>query len=145
MSPGKLIFKIEEYISTHTRELLSVKDHKKLSRLLFKSDIPLSSHLHQFKIDPSEYLTGVQCPFCSQYAMERYSGTWNCTVYGHTAKDAHFQAVDDYLILISDTITNRQFREFLHLHSPKLATKLMANMNLNCEGTSRKSCFYTQH
>jgi hypothetical protein len=141
--PGKIIFKIEEFISKYKKDLLSVKEYKKLSKLLLKSDALPGSHLHQFKIEPSEYLTGVQCPSCYQYAMERYSGTWNCTHCGSTAKDAHHQAIEDYFLLINDRITNKQFREYLHIHSPKLATKLLANMNLKCQGPTRRSCYYT--
>jgi transposase-like protein len=141
--PGKIIFKIEEFISKYKKEILSLKEHKKLSKLLLKSDVPPGSHLHQFKIAPSDYLTGVQCPSCSQFAMERYGGTWNCTHCGTTSKDAHKQAIEDYFLLISDTITNKQFRVFLNIHSPKLATKLLANMDLECHGATRRNCYYT--
>lgn len=141
--PGKIIFKIEEFLSKYKKEVLTIKEQKKLSKLLLKSDAPAGSHLHQFKILPSDYLTGVQCPTCSRYAMERYGGTWNCTYCGATAKDAHHQAIKDYFLLINDTITNKQFREYLHIQSPKLATKLLANMNLKSHGKTRRSCYYT--
>lgn len=141
--PGKIIFKIEEFIFKYKKEMLSLKEYKKLSKLLLKSDVPPSSHLHQFKIDPSEYLTGVQCPTCNQYAMERFGGTWNCTHCGTTSKDAHKQALEDYFLLISETITNKEFRVFLHIHSPKLATKLLASMDLECHGATRRSSYYT--
>ncbi|MCM3574094.1 NERD domain-containing protein [Mesobacillus subterraneus] len=143
--PGKIIFKIEEFISRYKKELLSIKEFKRLSKLLLKSDIPAGSHLHQFKIDSSEYLTGVQCPSCSKYAMEWYSGTWNCPLCRRTAKNAHNQALGDYFLLINDTITNQQLRKFLHIHSPKLATKLLSKSNLKCHESTRRSCYYTPH
>lgn len=140
---GKIIFKIEEFKSKYKKEFLSEKELKKLSRHLLKSDVPPGAHLHQFKISPFEYLTGVQCPSCSKYAMERYSGTWNCTHCGSASKDAHQQAIEDYFYLINDTISNKQFREFLHIHSPKTATTLLSKSTLKCHGTTRRSYYYT--
>lgn len=135
--PGRLIFKIEEFLSQYTTEVLSLKEHKKLSKLLLKSDQPSDSHLPKFQINPSDYLTGVQCPKCNRYAMERYSGTWNCTHCGVTSKDAHLQALEDYFLLISPTITNRQFSSFVHLPSQKLSSKLLAKSGLIPAGSTK--------
>ena len=139
--PGKIIFKIEDFLSKYQKDILSGKEHKKLSKLLAKSDVPLGSHLDQLKIAPSEYITGVQCPTCSLYAMERYSGTWNCKHCNTTSKDAHKQALEDYFLLISPTITNNQFRKFIHLDSPKLATKLLVNLKLPSQGTTKNRVY----
>lgn len=141
--PGKIIFKIEDHLSKHTKEALTLKELKKLSKLLLKSDDPLGSHLHHLNIPPEDYLTGVQCPSCSRYAMERFSGSWNCAHCGSTSKDAHLQALEDYFLLIDKTINNRQFRNFVHLDSVKLASKLLSNSNLIAIG-STKSRTYTQ-
>ncbi|MEH7444601.1 nuclease-related domain-containing protein [Bacillus sp. JJ1122] len=140
--PGKIIFKIEDFLSKYKREVLSVKEHKKLSKVLLRSDEPSPSHLHQFKITSEDFLTGVQCPSCSMYAMERYAGTWNCIHCGAVAKDAHKQAIEDYFLIISPTITNKQFRHFIHLDSPKLSTKLLSKMDLKPHGTT-KGIYYT--
>lgn len=139
--PGKIIFKIEEFLSKYTKEILTIKEQKKLSKLLIKSDEPLGSHLHQFKIPPDDYLTGVQCPSCSRYAMERYSGSWHCAFCGAKSKDAHLQALDDYFLLINQTINNRQFRNFAHLNSVKLASKLLSNSNLIAFGTTKNRIY----
>lgn len=135
--PGRLIFKIEEFLSKYKVDVLSIKEHKKLSKFLLKSDQPPESHLPKFQIQSSEYLTGVQCPSCNRYAMERYSGTWNCNHCGATAKDAHLQALEDYFLLINSSINNRQFREFVHLPSQKLASKLLAKSNLLATGSTK--------
>ncbi|MBT2678874.1 NERD domain-containing protein [Bacillus sp. ISL-35] len=135
--PGRLIFKIEEFLSKYKKDTLTLKEHRKLSKLLLKSDQPPDSHLPKFQITPSDYLTGVQCPSCTRYAMERYSGTWNCPHCGATAKDAHLQALEDYFLLISPTINNQQFRSFVHLPSQKLASKLLANSNLIATGATK--------
>ncbi|MBT2693666.1 NERD domain-containing protein [Bacillus sp. ISL-55] len=135
--PGRLIFKIEEFLSKYPKTLLTIKEVKKLSKHLLKSDQPPESHLPRFQINPSEYLTGVQCPSCNRYAMERYSGTWNCHHCGTTAKDAHLQALEDYFLLINPSINNQQFRLFVHLPSQKLASKLLANSNLKTTGATK--------
>jgi hypothetical protein len=139
--PGRLVFKIEEFLSKYMREVLSIKELKKLSKLLLKSDQPTDSHLSKFQINPSEYLTGVQCPSCSQFAMERYSGTWNCIHCGTTSKDAHLQALADYFLLINQSINNQQFRSFVHLPSQKLASKLLANSNLIPMGSTKNRSY----
>ncbi|HAQ06766.1 MAG TPA: NERD nuclease, partial [Bacillus bacterium] len=132
---------IEDFLARYKKEILSGKEHKKLSKLLAKNDVPIGSHLDQFKIDPSQYLTGVQCPTCSLYAMERYSGTWNCKHCDTISKDAHKQALEDYFLLISPTITNKQFRVLTHIDSPKLATKLLVNLNLPSQGTTKNRIY----
>lgn len=139
--PGRLVFKIEELLSKYMREVLSIKELKKLSKLLLKSDQPPDSHLSKFQINPSEYLTGVQCPSCSEFAMERYSGTWNCHHCGTTSKDGHLQALEDYFLLINPSINNRQFREFVHLPSQKLASKLLRNSNLTATGSTKNRSY----
>ncbi|MCM3124116.1 MULTISPECIES: NERD domain-containing protein [unclassified Mesobacillus] len=139
--PGRLIFKIEEFLSKYKKDVLTLKEHKKLSKLLLKSDQPPESHLPKFQINPAEYLTGVQCPSCTLYAMERYSGTWNCPHCGATAKDAHLQALEDYFLLINPTINNKQFRSFVHLPSQKLASKLLANSNLIATGATKSRSY----
>lgn len=141
--PGKIIFKIEELLSKHTKEVLTLKEFKKLSKLLLKSDDPLGSQLHHFKIPPADYMTGVQCPTCSKYPMARFSGSWHCSHCGTKSKDAHLQALEDYFLLINKTITNQQFRNFVHLDSVKLASKLLANSNLLANGLT-KNRTYTQ-
>lgn len=139
--PGRLIFKIEEFLAKYQKEVLTIKEVKKLSKLLLKSDQPPESHLPRFQIIPSEYLTGVQCPSCNRYAMERYSGTWNCHHCGATSKDAHIQALEDYFLLINPTINNQQFRSFVHLPSQKLASKLLANSNLTPMGKTKNRTY----
>ncbi|MEH7883432.1 nuclease-related domain-containing protein [Bacillus sp. JJ1609] len=141
--PGKIIFKIEELLSKHTKEILTLKEFKKLSKVLLKSDDPLGSHIHHYKIPPEDYLTGVQCPSCSKYAMDRFCGSWHCSYCGTESKDAHLQALEDYFLLIDQTINNRQFRDFVHLDSVKLASKLLSSSNLKALGKT-KSRTYTQ-
>lgn len=139
--PGRLVFKIEEFLSKYMREVLSIKELKKLSKLLMKSNQPPESHLPKFQINPSEYLTGVQCPSCIHYAMERYSGTWNCHHCGDTSKGAHLLALEDYFLLINPSINNRQFRQFVHLPSQKLASKLLRNSNLTATGSTKNRSY----
>lgn len=139
--PARLIFKIEEFLSKYKKDMLSIKEHKKLSKLLLKSDQPPESHLQKFQINPSEYLTGVQCPSCSQFAMERYCGTWNCIHCGTTSKGAHLHALEDYFLLINPSINNRQFRKFVHLPSQKLASKLLRNSNLTATGSTKNRSY----
>jgi hypothetical protein len=50
--------------------------------------------------------------------------------------------VDDYFLLIKPTITNMEFRQFLHIHSIHIAQKHLAAMNLPYTGKFRDRAYH---
>ena len=90
------------------------KTIRKIIKLILKEDAPLSSNiLEAWKYLPLEIIPGVACPFCHKIPMTRIFSTWYCPFCKSESKSAHIQAVSDYFLLMSSTITNRQCRSFL--------------------------------
>lgn len=134
--------KVEEYQTLHQKEFLSVKELKKLTRLLIKSHEPEGSHLHLYNISPSDIIPGVLCPDCNQFHMERFSKSWHCPSCGADSSNAHEQAVQDYFLLVSPTITNKQLRSFLLLPSQKKASYLLSKMDLQFTGITKNRIYF---
>jgi hypothetical protein len=139
---GKLVFKVEEYQSRHQKEYMSLKELKKLTKLLIKSHEPEKAGICKYHITPSEILPGILCPACDRLHMERISGSWYCPHCGTTSSNAHEQAILDYFLLIGSTITNKQLRAFLCLPSRKIATYLLGNMKLQSTGITKNREYF---
>lgn len=138
----KLVMKINEYQTRHQKEFLTAKDLKKMIKLLIKSHEPEGSHLHKFNLSPSDILPGILCPSCQKYHMERISKVWHCHYCGAISTDAHEQAIQDYFLLISQTITNKQLRQFLLLPSQKIASNLLVSSGLEYAGCTKNRVYF---
>lgn len=88
-------------------------------------------------IKPEDLISGVRCEKCNFYGMVKRKNGWTCPICGHFDKIAHEKAIRDWFMLITDTITNKQCRTFLHLESSEIAHRLLQSMNLTHTGTSR--------
>jgi hypothetical protein len=139
---GSVVMKVEEFKSRHKSEIFSQKEIKKLIKLLIKSHEPEGSHISKFKLSPSDFFQGVQCPSCSQFYMERISGSWHCTSCNARSDDAHVQAIMDYFLIGNPSITNKQLRLLLRLTSDKTATRILLKMNLPFTGTTKDRVYY---
>ncbi|WP_274856834.1 nuclease-related domain-containing protein [Bacillus methanolicus] len=135
-----LLEKINDFEKIYSTGKLSSKDMRKLNRLLLKSHTPPETQT--FQIPKKELITGVQCPNCSLFSMERYKRNWHCPHCTHQSKDAHVQAIQDYFLLLSPTITNKEFREFLHLSSRHAASKMLSSMNLPFSGENKGRIYF---
>src|SRR5690606_3651286 len=76
---------------------------------------------------------GVLCGECSNvlYYDKRAWRCKNCSYKNHLA---HLQTLLQYRLLISQTITNREFREFTGLDSVSTASKLLTKSNMDYIG-----------
>ena len=118
-------------------------DLKKTKRLLLNQHQEhYSSILATYQLQPSDLTHGVLCEQCTQ-VMTRMSGCWHCPSYKHSSKTAHLQALEDYFLLIKQTITNREPRDFLLLPSRKTATNILQSLTLTRTG-SNEGIFYTK-
>ena len=130
--------KLQQFEKMYQVKRLTGKQIKKACRSLKKADEPLQlSYLEQYDITYDELVKGVFCPSCQSHPMIRVYGSWNCPSCGNKDKDAHILALQDYILLVGTTITNRKLRDFLMIHSPNLATRLLQMLNLPSEGSTR--------
>ncbi len=124
-------------------DCISVKEMKKVGKVLLKKDTPLDKDiLSYFKIPKGDTLTGVTCPPCLHSPMEHTYGTWKCPVCHHKSKTAHEQKLLDYFLIINNSISNKQFRALTHLNDRQVANRILNSMNLQHQGTNRGLIYY---
>jgi ssDNA-binding Zn-finger/Zn-ribbon topoisomerase 1 len=134
--------KISSIQLNSSTENATSKELKKIARLLIKHHQPSNpDYLERFKIPQSEILTGVHCPNCRQLAMKRNHGKWVCPYCQNSLKDAHIAALHEYSLLFGPKINNQQLRDFLHLPSVSVATKMLTSLGLRKQGEFR-GCRY---
>ncbi|BCB02760.1 nuclease [Bacillus sp. KH172YL63] len=116
---------------------------KKLIRTLKKHHREATpSILQKFSINEDELQKGVICETCSHLPMIRKHGTWVCSKCENLDHSAHIQAMKDYELLISPTITNTGLRSYLGIQSPYVAKRLLQSLKFPKAGT-KKGTIYT--
>jgi ribosomal protein L37AE/L43A len=131
-----------EQIENSIKKEISEKILKKIIRLLKKQSTEQeSSILSRYQIHQSEILTGVFCPVCSFWPLQRVSRTWCCPKCNLKNKDAHVQALHDYSLLLGNAITNKELRNFLHISSSYTATRLLQSLNLPQTGAQKNRTY----
>lgn len=139
----KVISQIEQLSTLYKKELFSDKEIKKIAKQLIKNHQPKQVDvLIQYKISEDEIIPGVQCPNCSVIPMIYKRGKWLCTSCKTESKDAHLKAVEDYLLLVKNSITNKVFRDFLLLPSMNIASKLLIKMGFQSRGAKKSREYY---
>jgi hypothetical protein len=73
--------------------------------------------------------------------MQRGRGRWICRECSVFSKDAHIESLDDYNLLINQSITNKELRNFLNLSSIHIASKLLISLNLPVTGETRNRSY----
>lgn len=133
------IIKIESFVAKYVSlkkcyntPHLTAKELKKVSSLLKKDHT-------QYIPNPvnEEIISGVQCTSCFSFSMIRNKCSWFCTNCEEYDRNAHIQAIQDFLLLKGPTINNRKAREFLGIDSPKVIHRLLNGMNLNVQGKGK--------
>ncbi|MDQ6600141.1 nuclease-related domain-containing protein [Bacillus salipaludis] len=138
-----MLKRIQDLEGIYTTPILTAKDLRKLSRLLLKMNTPPTGYLLQkFGIQRLELLTGVQCPYCKYLPMIRKKQKWFCAKCQHYSIDAHIGALKDYFLLIDMKITNREFREFMHIKSIDTAKRLLQASNLKFSGANKNRTYF---
>ncbi|WP_088070207.1 nuclease-related domain-containing protein [Gottfriedia luciferensis] len=135
--------KIEELELKYHKDLYTNKEIRKLAKLFIKQNQLLDQNiLEKYNISINDLLTGVNCEQCKSYAMIRTKGSWYCPHCANISKEAHFQTLHDYYLLIGNSIKNSQFREFLHISSIYSASRLLSKLTLPSTGTKKDKVYY---
>lgn len=133
-----LLERIDEITQRHPTEAIDHKGMRKLCKTLLKSHTPEDiALLKYYGVHKSDIITGVQCPECQRFAMIRHKKKWFCEQCGSYSKNAHEKAIEDYLLLIQPTVSNKEFRDFTHLPSIYTANRQLNAMNLVQSGTNK--------
>ena len=133
-----ILNKIQQIKSRYPKEHLSKKEIRRIANLINKHHVsPSVNILQTYHIDRKDLLLGVQCPDCTAYYMIRKNGKWYCEHCSLISTNEHHHALDDYRLIISPYISNKEIREFLCISSASIARKLMEASKLNSVGTTR--------
>ena len=138
-----LLKRIEELEGYHKKVWVSEQDILKLSSFLLREHTPKRVEiLELFQIPASDIITGVQCPTCLFAPMIYNRHTWICPTCQFISKNAHVNAVDDYLLIIKPWFTNSEIRSFLNLPSSRAVTYLLSNLKLTRVGHTSDSVYH---
>ncbi len=106
-------FKIKELEKNYRINRHSDKDIKRAIRLLKRMHTPQErSVLTQFQLTIEEIKRGVLCPRCNYLPLRRIPAMWHCLACNQKTRTAHIDALKDYSLLISETITSAEARAF---------------------------------
>jgi len=119
--------------------LLTTSQLDKLAKLLMSRSMSRNFDLN---ISVDRIRKGVLCEKCNYAVAMTYSrGIWTCPKCGFESRDALLKALDDYRLLISERITNREFREFFNVESMYAASKILSRLNIETVG-HKKGRYY---
>ena len=134
----KLPYKLRQFEQKYSREMFSKKDLRRLARYLERDHTPYNPNiLQKFGICQADIMKGVHCPKCFKFAMKRGRNIWTCPHCHFSSEFAHIPSINDYFLLIGDTITNRELREFLQVSSRHVATNILTSLGLSYSGGGR--------
>lgn len=122
-----------QHSCSNSNSIFEVKEIKKIANTLMKEHAPFSKYQQQHE----GIIPGVRCTSCERFNMVRNMRSWYCPDCGELDRNAHQQAIYDYLLLVSPIITNKQAREFLGVESSRVANLLLNNMNLTSKGKGK--------
>lgn len=137
---ARVPFKISTLKTKYIQEILTKKDIKRSTRLLLKQHESFIPDIKSLDV-PTDLITGVQCPDCGTFGMDRIHGSWFCRNCGQTSRNAHIPAVKDCFLLNGQTLTNKQLRNFLHVDSADTITRIFHLLNLNITGTTKNRTY----
>ncbi|KMJ58576.1 hypothetical protein AB685_11915 [Bacillus sp. LL01] len=135
-----LPFKIESIIANHQPNHSSSHSSQDIFSLISRNLVPKNEDiLEDYNINPTEIITGVECPQCNRIAMERLPRRWMCLYCKHSSNDAHIQTLIDHSLLISPCITIREMCRFLYIDNVRSARKIIKELGLEKRGASVKT------
>lgn len=118
-------------------------DLRKMIRLLQRQHTdPDYDILQRFQMAPAEIVTGVLCPTCFLTPLTRKTAQWFCSKCTSLFQNAHLQALMDYRLLIGQTITNKQLRDFLSIPSASVASKMLNSLQAESIGKYKNRVYY---
>ncbi|MCL6572076.1 MAG: NERD domain-containing protein [Bacillus sp. (in: Bacteria)] len=140
-----LVERIDQLANFYKTEILNASELRKIKRLLLAHHTPDDPDLlHHFNLSAKHITPGVQCQECGCLPMKYHYGTWSCSICKHKSKIAHYQAIEDYFLLVKPTISNSELRQFLQIKSPKSANTILHTLNFSYSGTNKNRVYFLE-
>lgn len=135
-----LIGRLEELVKNYSNRRLSFDQASRVAHYLLKNHSPREPKLlESFNLEKTTILRGVMCPSCSSRMVIRAS-KWHCLKCQLISKNAHEQAIYDYLLLFK-SISTSECLQFLRLDSIYTTKRLLNNMDLKKVGMTSSQKF----
>jgi hypothetical protein len=139
-----LLIKMDAIEKTFNKEILDRRSILKTKKIILQNDTPeRSNFLKILGINGLEILTGVQCPICLSAPMD-YKGrmNWECPSCQYISKDAFYQAIQDFFLIIKPSITHSELRHFLQIPNARLTTHILSSLHLSFSGSTKGRIYY---
>ncbi|MCU9600040.1 nuclease-related domain-containing protein [Pallidibacillus thermolactis] len=131
--------KIANLERQYSKEVLTKKDLRKLTRRLLKHHQPNNKNLlQQYGISKDHVTKGVKCDHCKRYSMERGHGHWICGNCGYKSKHAHVKALRDYALLFGTEITIKEAMDFMRISSRFTMRRILDSLGFAKEMVKNK-------
>lgn len=129
-----LRFFVKKCMMQHQQKITNYQ-LEKLSKFLMSQ---LKPRNYDLNISLERIRKGVLCENCNYKVEMKYKlGVWTCPKCNLRSKKAFYQALNDYRLLISNKITNREFRDFFNVNSVDAASKILIRLQLESSGITR--------
>lgn len=130
---------LQSLFKKHPKKLIDNQLTQLVHLLLSKQIIP---QIHT-SIAPSRFRHGVLCPKCTyQNNMYFHRGIWKCSFCHYRSIEIFAEALLDYRLLISHSITNKQLRAFFRINSNDAATRLLRKFKFPYTGTYKNRVYH---
>lgn len=106
---------------------------EKLSKYFLSLHKPMNYDLN---ISLDRIRKGVLCEKCNAQ-MGYKNGIWACVKCDFRSRIAIYQGLHDYQLLISNKISNQEFRDFFNIKSMYAASKILSRLNFEYEGKTK--------
>lgn len=135
--------KIEQYEQVYKKVRVDSATISKMGRFLLDQHSPMQINiLAKYNILEKDICSGVRCPNCSRIPMNYKWRKWTCPACNTSSKDAHIEALNDYFHLFKPTISNSEFRKFLHLPTNNIAHKILLSLHLQTTGKTKNRLYH---
>ncbi|MFJ7732559.1 nuclease-related domain-containing protein [Lysinibacillus sp. NPDC097231] len=130
-----LRYHIRKLLQQHKERVVDEEELFRFSTKLLSMHKPIKKEI---AVPIQDIVKGVLCESClnGQSMNYRYP-KWYCQRCGTVDQEAIFRTLEDFRLLVGETLTNKSFCEFFKIDSPNIAYKLLQKLPLTAKGTKR--------
>ncbi|MGN4126796.1 nuclease-related domain-containing protein [Lysinibacillus sphaericus] len=89
-------------------------------------------------VEMDDVRKGVLCSQCNfQHVMHYHLGKWHCEACGWNDRDSMLAALHDYRLVVGNTVSNGEFRDFFGIPSDKVAYYLLKHLKFEVIGANK--------
>lgn len=130
-----LRYHVRKRLKQHKEVMLDAEELYLFATKLLSRHMPIK---REITIPIQDIVKGVLCVRCSNgQRMSYQSKKWTCQRCGLVDQEAVFRTLEDYKLLVGDSLTNKSFCEFFAIDSPNLAYRLLQRLPVKAEGIKK--------